>query len=267
MKVSKYILVTLTASFIFAGCSEADEAEDHINETSGNAAKTSEMDEDAPKQSAKEKLSNMEETDDEALNAVIARSKDIKSYQALLNLEGQVNDSRPEELSADVRFKEGDSDGPPSLHLKSEGEDRTFSKDGETFYYNGTDWVDISDSAGASHLYQVTYNNAVLSFAGIKDQLEKKDEGDTVVYSYDGESKKVFETFKQLFADNFGNLNIDGIDNTLKIVVDAKEHLIKDIDYEAQGDTEHGSFELTGEVEFKSFNSIGDIEIPEEARK
>lgn len=264
MKVSKYILAALTASFIFAGCSEADEAGDNINETSGNTA--SEVDKYDDEQSAKEKVSNIEATDDESLNAVIERSKDINSYQALLNLEGKANDSRPEVLEADVRFKEGEGGGPPALHLKSEGKDRTFSKNGETFYHNGTDWVDISDSAGARHLYQVTYNNAVLSFAGIKDQLEKEEDGDTIIYSYDGESKKVFETFKQLFADNFGNINISTIDNKLEIEVDAKENLIKEVDYEAHGNTDNGSFELTGDVEFKSFNNIGEIEIPEEAR-
>lgn len=264
MKVSKYILATAITSFIFAGCSEADEVEDNINETSGNT--TSEVDKDEDEQSAKEKVSHIEETDDEALNAVVGHAKDIKSYQAILNLEGKVDNSRPEELNANVRFKEGEEGGPPSLHLKSGGEDRTFSKDGETFYHNGTDWVDISDSAGARHLYQVTYNHVVLSFAGVQDQLEKEKDGDTTVYRYDGESKKVFETFKQLFADNFGDINISTIDNSLEIVVNEKENLIKEIDYKANGNTENGPFKLTGDVEFDSFNSVGDIEIPKEAR-
>lgn len=267
MKVSKYMLAILTASFILVGCSEVDEAESDINETSSDAPKTGEVDKDTDNQSAKEKLADMEKNDDASLNAVVEHAKEVSSYEAFLDLEGQVDDSRPEMLEADVRFKEGEEGGPPSLHLKSEGKDRTFSKDGETFYHNGTDWVDISDSAGAGHLYQVTYNNAVLAFARIKDWLKKEKDGDTIIYTYEGESKEVFETFKQLFADNFGNINISTTDNSLKIEVDAKENVIEDIDYEAQGETGNGAFELAGTVEFKSFNSVGEIEIPEEARK
>ncbi|HIW13494.1 MAG TPA: hypothetical protein H9891_10125 [Candidatus Salinicoccus stercoripullorum] len=267
MKVSKYLFATLTVSVILAGCSDTDEVEDDINETSGEASETSGPDEEVvPTQTVQEKLSNMEETDDETLDAVIGQSHDIESYQALLNLEGQIDDARPEALDADVRFREGEEDGPPSLHLKSGGEDRTFSKDGETFYYNGTDWVNISDSAGALSLYQVTYNNAVLSLADIRDQLEKEEDGNTVVYSYDGENEKVFETFKQLFTENFSNITLSEIDNSLEIEVDSAENTIKEIDYEAEGETETGPFELTGDVEFKSFNSIDNIEIPEKVR-
>lgn len=267
MKVSKYLLAPLAAAFIFAGCSEADEVQDNINETSGNTTKTSEVEEDTAGQSTKEKLANIDTTDDKALDAMIERSKNIGSYEALINLEGKIDNAHPEVLQADVRFKEGEAGGPPSLHLKSEGEDRTFSKDGETFYYNGTDWVDISESAGVEHLFQVTYHNVVLSFAGIKDKLEKEDNGDTIIYSYDGESTEVFQTFKQLFADDFANINISTIENSLEIEVDANENLIKDIDYQAEGKSENGSFELTGDVEFRSFNSIGEIEIPEEVRQ
>ncbi|WP_017549664.1 DUF6612 family protein [Salinicoccus carnicancri] len=267
MKVSKYLLTTLTVSLILAGCSGAGKVEDDINETSGEASEAGGPDEEVvPTQTVKEKLSHMEETDDETLNAIIGQAQDIESYQALLNLEGKLDDARPEALDADVRFREGKEDGPPSLHLKSGGEDRTFSKDGETFYYNGTDWVNISDSAGARSLYQVTYNNAVLSLADIRDQLDKEEDGNTVTYSYDGKSEKVFETFKQLFAENFGNISLSEIDNNLEIEVDSKEHTIKEIDYEAEGETETGPFELTADVEFRSFNSIDDIEIPEKVR-
>ena len=106
----------------------------------------------------------------------------------------------------------------------------------------------------------------MLSLADIRDQLEKEEDGNTVVYSYDGENEKVFETFKQLFTENFSNITLSEIDNSLEIEVDSAENTIKEIDYEAEGETETGPFELTGDVEFKSFNSIDNIEIPEKVR-
>lgn len=249
MKVSKYLFATLTATAIMAGCQE--ETEDNIDEPSEEATQES--------RETERSLSDIE-TDDEALSAVVEKAGEIESYQAVLDLEAVVDGGAPEVLEADVRFKDGD---PPSLHLKSEGEDRTISKDGRTYYNNGTDWVDISDSVGAEQLYHVTYENAVHSFADIKDELESIEEDDQIIYTADGESEEVFRTFEELFAVDFGAIDTSAIHNDVEIVVGREDALIQSIDYDAEGEDAEGEYELSGDVEFTSFNDVGEIELPE----
>ncbi|WP_342387736.1 hypothetical protein [Salinicoccus bachuensis] len=250
MKVSKYLFATLTATAILAGCQE-EETQDNIDETSEEATQES--------RETERSLSDIE-TDDEALSAVVEKAGEIESYQAVLDLEAVVDGGAPEMLEADVRFKDGD---PPSLHLKSEGEDRTISKDGKTYYNNGTDWIDISDSVGAEQLYHVTYENAVLSFADIKDELESTEEDDQVIYTIDGESEEVFKTFETLFAVEFGAIDTSAIQNDVEIVVGKEDALIQSIDYDAEGEDAEGDYALSGDVEFTSFNDVGEIELPE----
>lgn len=253
MKVSKYLFATLTATAILAGCQEeeAQDNQNNIDETAEEATQES--------QETERSLSDIE-TDDESLSEVVDEAEEIESYQAVLDLEAVVDGGAPEKLEADVRFKDGD---PPSLHLKSEGEDRTISKDGETYYNNGTEWIDISDSVGADQLYHVTYENAIHSFAEIKSELEAVEEDDTVVYSFEGENDDVFKTFEALFAVEFGAIDTSAIKNDVEIVVGKEDMLIQSIEYDAEGEDEEGEYELSGDVEFTSFNDVGEIELPE----
>ncbi|WP_434121264.1 hypothetical protein [Salinicoccus roseus] len=253
MKVSRYLFATLTATAILAGCQEEEtqDNQDNMDETAEEAAQES--------QETERSLSDIE-TDDESLSEVLDKAEEIDSYQAVLDLEAVVDGGAPEKLAADVRFKDGE---PPSLHLKSEGEDRTISKDGETYYNNGTEWVDISDSVGADQLYHVTYKNAVRSFAEIKGELEAVEEDDAVIYSFEGENDDVFKTFESLFAVEFGAIDTSVIQNDVEIVVGKEDKLIRSIEYDAEGEDAEGEYELSGDVDFTSFNDVGEIELPE----
>ncbi|MBY8909383.1 hypothetical protein K6L05_06200 [Salinicoccus roseus] len=256
MKVSRYLFATLTATAILAGCQEEEtqDNQNNIDETAEEATQESQ------ETGATERSLSDIETDDESLSEVVAKAEEIDSYQAVLDLEAVVDGGAPEKLAADVRFKDGD---PPSLHLKSEGEDRTISKDGETYYNNGTEWVDISDSVGADQLYHVTYENAVHSFAEIKGELEAVEEDDAVIYSFEGENDDVFKTFESLFAVEFGGIDTSVIQNDVEIVVGKEDKLIRSIEYDAEGEDAEGEYELSGDVDFTSFNDVGEIELPE----
>ncbi|MFC3418904.1 hypothetical protein ACFOLA_05385 [Salinicoccus hispanicus] len=256
MKVPKYLLATLTATAILAGCQE-DAPQDDIEETSDEEAV--ETTETATVETGGRQLSEIE-TDDASLSAILEQAETIESYEASLDLTAAVDGGQPETLEAEVRFKDGE---PPSLHLMSEGEDRTISKDGTTFYNNGTDWIDISDSVNVDQLYHVTYRNAILSFADIKNELESEESGDQVIYTLEGQSDEVFETFEELFAVEFGNIDTSEIENDLEIAVGKEDSLIQSINYDAQGEDTEGAYELSGEVEFTSFNDVDEIELPE----
>lgn len=256
MNVPKYLLATVAATAILAGCQE-DAQQGDIEETSGEAAQ--ETTETATAETEDRQLSEIE-TDDASLSAILEQAETIESYQATLDLTAVVDGGQPEMLEAEVRFKDEE---PPSLHLMSEGEDRTISKDGTTFYNNGTDWIDISDSVNVDQLYHVTYRNAILSFADIKSELESEENGDQVIYTLEGQSNEVFETFEELFAVEFGNIDTSKVENDVEIVVGKDDSLIQSITYDARGEDAEGTYELSGEVEFTSFNDVGEIELPE----
>lgn len=256
MKVPKYLLATLTATIILTGCQEGAPEEDTEGASDETAMETTET---AAVETEDRQLSDVE-TDDESLSAILEQAERVESYEAVLDLTAVVDGGQPEMLEADVRFKDGE---PPSLHLMSEGEDRTISKDGTTFYNNGTDWIDISDSVNVDQLYHVTYRNAALSFADIKSELESEESGDELIYTLNGKSDAVFETFESLFAVEFGNIDTSRIENDVEIIIDKEDSFIRSMTYEAQGEDAEGTYELSGEVAFTSFNDIGDIELPE----
>src|SRR5699024_2425977 len=110
-----------------------------------------------------------------ALDDITAAAADVESYKAELNMSASIDNMEPRELNAEVLYV---NSSPPELLLRSFGEDRMVSKDGQSYYNNGSSWVDISDSVDTSLLYKVTYDEAVASFKEIAPHMEKKEEKD-----------------------------------------------------------------------------------------
>ncbi|GAB3057828.1 hypothetical protein ACFOU0_03555 [Salinicoccus sesuvii] len=259
MKVPKYLLASLAVTAILAGCQGGAPEDDAEMSSDESAVETTET----PTTEVEDRQLSEIETDDDSLAKILEQAEGIESYEAILDLTAAVDGGQPEKLEADVRFKDGD---PPALHLMAEGEDRTISKDGTTFYNNGTDWIDISDSINVSQLYHVTYKNAVLSFADIKSELELEETDDELIYTLQGKSDAVFETFEALFAVEFGNIDTSQLTNDVEIIVDKQDSLIRSMAYDAEGEDAEGTYELSGEVTFTSFNDIGEIALPEMAQ-
>ncbi|MFB9860794.1 hypothetical protein ACFPFV_06750 [Salinicoccus siamensis] len=261
MKFSKYLFAVPIAVALLTGCQGEEEKTD---QTSGEAGVAQEETTEG-KQSmdttddANRTLKGIE-TDDSAIADLVEEARNIESYQAMVDLEALVDDESSQTLDADVKYKEGT---PPSLHLKSEGEDRTISKDGETYYNNGDDWVDISESIEIEQLFHVTYKNAVIAFSDIKDEMKLTEEENQLIYTFEGESTEIFEVFESLFAAEFSAIDTSNPNNEVEVVIDKENSRIKSIQYEATGEDAEGRYELSGEVEFKSFNDIGAIQLPE----
>lgn len=268
MRVSKYLFVTLTASFIISGCQEAgdDENIDESGTGSSEGTQSTEVTQEQTEETADNSEEELQQTDDETLNKMIDKSEEIESYKSTVELQSTVDGGSRSELEADIKFKKGSEDNEPQFYLTSEGEDRTVSKEGQTFYHNGNDWVDISESASIEQLHLVKYQNVVSTFKDIKDELETEQNGDTIVYTYEGDSQEVFQTFQELFAAQFGTIDTSNVENSVEIEVDADNDLIQSIDYEATGEDAQGEYELTGDAEFNAFNSVEEIKLPESVR-
>ncbi|WP_020007296.1 hypothetical protein [Salinicoccus albus] len=272
MRVSKYLFVTLTASFIISGCQETGDDENTDESAAGSSDDTQstevtqEQTQEQPEEAPDNSVEELQQTDDEALNRMIDKSEEIESYESTVVLQSSVDGGSRSELDADIKFRKGSENNEPQFHLASEGEDRTISKDGRTFYNNGSDWVDISESASIEQLHLVKYQNVVSTFADIKDELETEENGTTTVYTYEGNSQEVLQTFQELFAVQFGTIDTSNVENSVEIEVDSDMNLIQSIDYEATGKDAEGEYELSGDVEFTSFDSVEEIELPESVR-
>lgn len=263
MKVSKYLFAVLVTVALLAGCQDEQKKTGQTSEEAETAQEKSAEDQQDTEET-EESVQTLEniEADDATISDLIEEAQNIESYQAILDLEAEVDDEPSQTLDADVKYKE---ETPPSLHLKSGGEDRTVSKDGKTYYNNGEDWIDISESIEIEQLFHVTYKNAVIAFSEIKDEMKLTEEDNQLIYTFEGESTEIFNVFEEFFAAEFSAIDTSNPKNEVEVVIDKEGSRIKSIRYEAIGEDAEGSYELSGEVEFASFNDIGTIQLPESA--
>lgn len=261
MKFSKCLFAVPIAVALLAGCQQEEEKTDQksgesgvVQEETTEGKQSMESTEDATRT-----LDGIE-SDDSIIADLIEEAQSIESYQAKVDLEAEVDDEPSQTLDADVKYKEGT---PPSLHLKSGGEDRTISKDGKTYYNNGDDWVDISESIEIEQLFHVTYKNAVIAFSDIKGEMKQTEEENQLIYIFEGESTEIFDVFESFFAAEFSAIDTSNPKNEVEVVINKQTSRINSVRYEATGEDAEGRYELSGEVEFTSFNDIGTIQLPE----
>lgn len=277
MKVAMNLLTVLTLTAVLAACQDETEpetiSEEDIESAGENSDTNSNVDsndeastfEDSSETRQEDETAeddSIEKTDNDILNKVIDKSEEIDSYEAQVDLEAVIDDEPPAVLTAEVSFINGD---PPSLYLKSNGEARTISKDGNFYFYTGEEWVNATDSVSIDSLFFVTYENTVKSIADISDLLEVEEHDDTTTFTYEGTDEAVYHAFEDLFKVSFGTVNTAEVESNLSIEVDNENNLIRSIDYAANGDDAEGSFSLDGQTEFTTFNNVEEIEVPEEA--
>src|SRR5699024_1488442 len=161
MNYLKYVGLLIFIFSVLAACQnntkKTEEAVEDTNSSEETALEKPQEDETETSDS-KDDEEATEKTDDENLQAITAKIEEVKSYKAELNLTATLDDLNEENLDAEVDIVNGD---PPQIRLKSGGEERTVSRDGQTYFYNGTDWINVSESVDANLLYSVTYNQAV----------------------------------------------------------------------------------------------------------
>lgn len=283
MRVAKYFLTVLTSTAVLAACQDDTTPESFSEEDVESTEEDSNIDigseDDQPTEeteSTEEPAADNEEgtvndtesheaienTDIESLNRVIDKSDDIESYEATVDLEATIDREEPAELNAEVSFIDGD---PPSLHLTSDGEDRTISKDGNFYFFTGEEWVNATESVSTDSLFFVTYENTVRSLADIEDSLEIEEDGDITTYSYEGTNPDVYYTFEDLFKVSFESADTSQVESKLIVEVDNEEDLIDSIEFSANSEDGGGPFSLNGYTEFNSFNDVEEINLPEEA--
>lgn len=195
-----------------------------------------------------------------ALDDITAAAADVESYKAELNMSASIDNMEPRELNAEVLYV---NSSPPELLLRSFGEDRMVSKDGQSYYNNDSSWVDISDSVDTSLLYKVTYDEAVASFKEIAPHMEKKEEKDKTVYTYNGSNDEIYKTLESLVQVNFGEMKVENVNTTVETVVNEENNLIEEMNFEADGTDAVGTFEFDGTVTFNDFNSVEEVELPD----
>lgn len=194
------------------------------------------------------------------LNQIVEKAAEIESYNAELNISAVLDEMESRDLNAEVSFIDSE---PPQLLLSSYGEDRTISREGNTYFNNGESWIDISDSVDVDLLYSVTYDNAVASFAEMHPLMEVEKTGENITYTYNGNDAEIYKTLESLVQVNFGEMDIESVNSTVQVVVNNESDLIEEINFKAEGTDDQGTFELDGAAAFTSFNEVKDIEFPE----
>lgn len=245
---------------------ETEEGSDNEEDTSANEADENidepetETSEDTNK-STKEDNLDQAEVEDKQLASIIDKSTEIESYKAELDIEASLDEIEEESLNAEADIINGE---PPQLRLKSGGEDRTISRDGQTYFYNGEDWVNVSDSVDANLLYSVTYGQAVGSLQSIFAYMTAEEEDGKIIYKYNGNDEEVYRNLEALVQVNFGQVTLETVESNIEYVVDEESMLLEEINFDVEGTDAEGSFTLEGETTFSHFNNIDEIELPNE---
>lgn len=274
MKVARYLLTVMASMAVLAACQdhtgpETETDEDTITSNEGNenteadngVSDEAEAGDDDTPESDMSASEEIEKTDNDSLNKVIEQADKVESYEAVVNLSASIDDDAPAELDAEVSFIDGN---PPSMHLSSEGEDRTISKDGNFYFYTGEEWVNATESVSAESLFFVTYENTVRSIAEISDSLQVDEGDDYTTFTYEGSNIDVYNAFEELFKVSFGTVTTTGVESELRVEVDEND-MIHSIAYTASGEDDEGTFYLEGHTEFMTFNNVEEIEVPEDA--
>lgn len=198
--------------------------------------------------------------EDEKLTDIVVETEEVESYKAELNMSAAMDNMEPRELNAEVLYIKSD---PPQLLLRSFNEDHMISKEGKIYYNNGASWIDISDSVDTNLLYNVTYDEAVASFAEIAPHMEQEEQEDEIIYTYSGDNDNVYKTIESLVQVNFGEMQVESVNSTVEVIANEDNNLIEEIKFEADGTDTEGTFELDGTVSFTEFNEVDEIEFPE----
>lgn len=245
--------------------SELSSDDKSVKTSSEQSTTETEEDESNGEDTSVDSPSNIEkfeekEIENDNLNQIVEKAAEIESYNAELNISAALDEMESRDLNAEVSFIDSE---PPQLLLSSYGDDRTISREGNTYFNNGESWIDVSDSVDVDLLYSVTYENAVASFGEMQPLMEVEETDESITYTYNGNDTEIYKTLESLVQVNFGEMHIESVNSTVKVVVNNETDLIEEINFKAEGTDDQGTFELAGAATFTSFNEVEDIEFPE----
>ena len=266
MNYLKYVGLLIFIFSVLAACQnntkKTEEAVEHTNSSAETALEKPQEDkaETSDSKDEEETTETTEKTDDKNLQAITAKIDEVKSYKAELNLTATLDDLNEENLDAEVDIVNGD---PPQIRLKSGGEERTVSRDGQTYFYNGTDWINVSESVDANLLYSVTYNQAVSALEAMSESLEVHEKDGKLIYEYQGDNLDIYRNLEALIQVNFGQIALESVETNVKFIIDDKEKRIEEITFDVNGTDSEGTFSIEGQTRFSNFNEIEEIELPQ----
>lgn len=265
MRYLKHFGLLLAVTGILTACqnTEIRTGSEAVSEKTDVAATDEESAENTNREPAEEDTSadiDEQKIDDDKLAEIVSKAEEVESYRAELNMSAALDNTDPRELNAEVSFI---NSTPPQLILREFGEERTISKDGKIYYNNNSEWIDVSESVDVNVLYSVTYDNAAASFAEIAPYMERQEQDDKAVYTYNGGRTDIYQTIESLVQVNFGQMEIESVDSMIEVTVDKEDKLIEEIKFEADGTDTQGTFELSGNAAFDTFNEVEEIKIPE----
>ncbi|MCK1975884.1 hypothetical protein LNK15_02290 [Jeotgalicoccus huakuii] len=267
------LLLIVTGFLAACQATDSQAVDDSENERTVDTNKTKVSEdnnstEESEEQTSENKNNSTEEdnieqakVEDEQLAKIIDKSTEIESYKAELNLEASLDEMEEESLNAEADVINGD---PPQLRLRSAGEDRTLSRDGQTYFYNGQDWINVSDSVDVNLLYSVTYDQAVHSLETLFGYMTTEETDDKIIYKYHGNDEEVYRNLESLVQVNFGQMTVETVESSIEFVVDEERMLIEKINFDVEGKDTGGTFSLNGDTTFDNFNNIDQIELPNE---
>ena len=259
MNSLRMLFVSMLTLSILVACSQ-DDTKDTVKEDETQT--TNKVEESNETEDTAEKDTESEESidEDKELTAIKDKGESVESYHAVIDMNANLDNSEEESLNLDVNYINGEN---PAFELQTFGELRMVSVDGQTYFNNSEEWVDISDSVELNALFHVTYDQAVQYFSDIYNELERVEEGGEVKYVYEGDDGFVYNRLEQYLQVNFGTVNTTDHQTKIEFTVDDKENLIKDVLFSSEINDQEGGIDFEGEIHYDAFDKIEPIALPE----
>lgn len=259
MNSLRMLFVSMLTLSILVACSQ-DDTKDTVKEDETQT--TNEVEHKSKSEDTADKNTDSEESSDEdkELKAIKDKAESVKSYHAVIDMNANLDNNEEETLNLDVNYINGEK---PSFELQTFGELRMVSVDGQTYFNNSEEWVDISESVELNALFHARYNQAVQYFSDIYNELERVEEDGEVKYVYEGNDGFVYNRLEQFLQVNFGTVDTTDHQTKIEFTVDDKEKLIKDVEFSSEINDQEGGIEFDGEIHYDEFNKIEPITLPE----